>query len=87
MVYQDHLTKFVVLRHFQRESTDEEVNHLLDISPLFGNPPILQGDNGREFKNINLATMIGVKWPKYKIVHNKPRYPQSQSSVEGLLKR
>ena len=30
MIYQDHLTKFVVLCSLQRKSDDEVVNHLLD---------------------------------------------------------
>ena len=38
----------------------------------------------REFKNINLATMIREKWPECKIVHGKPRHPQSQGSVERV---
>ena len=49
MVYQDHLTKFVVLRALQRKSEDEVVKNLLDIFSLFGPPHILQSDNGREF--------------------------------------
>ena len=86
IVYQDHLTKFVVLRPLQKKSADEVVNHLLDIFSLFGSPHILQSDNGREFKNVNLATMIRDKWPECKIVHGKPRHPQSQGSVERVNK-
>ena len=86
MVYQDHLTKFVVLRPLQRKSADEVVNHLLDIFSLFGSPHILQSDNGRESKNINLATMIRDKWSECRIVHGKPRHPQSQGSVERVNK-
>ena len=84
MVYQDHLTKFVVLRALQKKSADEVVKNLLDIFSLFGPPHILQSDNGREFKNINLATMIREKWPECKIIHGKPRHPQSQGSVERV---
>ena len=86
MVYQDHLTRFVVLRPLQKKSADEVVNHLLDIFSLFGSPHILQSDNGREFKNVNLATMIRDKWPECKIMHDKPRHPQSQGSVERVNK-
>ena len=68
MVYQDHLTKFVVLRPLQKKSADEVIKYLLDIFSLFGSPHILQSDNGREFKNVNLATMIREKWPECKIV-------------------
>ena len=47
MVYQDHLTKFVVLRALQRKSADEVVKNLLDIFSLFGPPHILQSYNGK----------------------------------------
>ena len=86
MVYQDHLTKFVVLRPLQKKSADEVIKYLLDIFSLFGSPHILQSDNGREFKNVNLATMIREKWPECKIVHGKPRHPQSQGFVERVNK-
>ena len=82
MVYQDHLTKFVDLRPLQRKSADEVVNHLLDIFSLFGFPHILQSDNGREFNNINLATMIRDKWPECKIVHGS----HDTRSTKALLK-
>ena len=47
-VYQDHLTRFVVLRALQRKSADEVVKNLLDTVSLFGPAQILQSDNGRE---------------------------------------
>ena len=49
MVYQDHLTKFVVLRPLQRKSAYEVVNRLLDIFSLFAFRHILQSENGSEF--------------------------------------
>ena len=85
-MYQDHLTKFVVLRPLQRKCADEVVIDLLDIFSLFEFSYILQSDNGREFKNVNLATMIRDKLPECKIVHGKPRLPQSQGSVERVNK-
>jgi hypothetical protein len=48
---------------------------------MFGAPFLLQSDKGREFSNKiiqNLAEM----WQKMKLVHGKPRYSQSQESVE-----
>ena len=53
MAYQDHLTKFVMLPHLSK-SAREVVDNLLDVFCLLGPPHILQSDNGREFKNINL---------------------------------
>nr|XP_022900153.1 KRAB-A domain-containing protein 2-like [Onthophagus taurus] len=51
MVYQDHLTKFVVLRSLKTKRATEVAHHLLDIFLTFGAPCILHSDNGREFVN------------------------------------
>ena len=58
----------------------------LDIFCLIGPPYILQSDNGKEFKNIDLAKMIRELWPGCKIVNGRPRHPQSQGSVERVNK-
>ena len=81
MVYQDHLTKFVVLHLLQKKSADLVVNHLLDIFFLFGSPDFLQSDNGREFKEIYLAAMIRDKWPECEIVPEL--LPQRQTNLKN----
>ncbi|KAG8173716.1 hypothetical protein JTE90_023692 [Oedothorax gibbosus] len=48
MVYQDHLTKFVLLRALNK-TAQEVVSQLVDIFITFGAPCILHSDNGREF--------------------------------------
>ena len=58
----------------------------LDIFCLIGPPHILQSDNGKEFKNIDLAKMIRELWPGCKTVNGRPRHPQSQGSVERVNK-
>ena len=81
MNYQDHLTKFTILRPFKSKNAEEVAYQLMDIFCIFGTPFILQGDNGREFANKiiqNLAKM----WPGIKRVHGKPRCSQSQGSVD-----
>jgi hypothetical protein len=50
MVYQDHLTKFVVLKLLEYKQT-EEVPNIIVIFRLIGAPTILQSDNGRAFSN------------------------------------
>ena len=47
--YQDHLTKFALLRPITSKLAAEVGFQLLDIFLLFGAPHILQSDNGREF--------------------------------------
>ena len=54
----------------------------MDIFCELGPPLILQSDNGREFKNSLLFQLINEKWPATKIIHGKPRHPESQGSVE-----
>ena len=55
--------------------------HLLDIFLTTGAPAILQSDNGAEF-TAAVITEVCKLWPELKIVHSKPRMPQSQGSVE-----
>ena len=52
-----------------------------------GAPNILQSDNGKEFDNKLLLSSLNKLWPCSKIIHGKPRYPQSQGSVESANKR
>ena len=81
MNYQDHLTKFTILRTLKGKTAGELAYQLRDIFCMFSAPFILQSDNGRKFANKiiqNLADM----WPGMKLVHGKPRHSQSQGSVE-----
>ena len=86
LMYQDHLTKFIVLRPLKRKTATEVTSILLDILCLIGLSHILQSDNGREFKNINLTKMIRELWPGCKTVNGRSRHPQSQGSVESVNK-
>lgn len=81
MVYQDHLTKFVMLRPLMSKRAEEVAHHLTDIFLIFGGPCILQSDNGKEFAN-SVISELKKMWSELKIVHGKPRHSQSQGSVE-----
>ncbi|XP_050307832.1 KRAB-A domain-containing protein 2-like [Anthonomus grandis grandis] len=81
MVYQDHLTKFVQIRPLTSKRAKEVAKSLVDIFCIFGAPSILQSDNGREFAN-HVIEELCTMWSGLKIVHGKPRYSQSQGSVE-----
>ncbi|XP_076089944.1 KRAB-A domain-containing protein 2-like [Mytilus galloprovincialis] len=81
MHYQDHLTKFSVLRALKSKRAAEVAYQLLDIFLLFGAPHILQSDNGREF-TAHIITELKSLWSELVIVHGRPRHPQSQGSVE-----
>lgn len=47
--YQDHLTKYHILRPLRSKTAVEVAHHLFGIFIDFGAPQILQSDNGREF--------------------------------------
>ncbi|XP_071055094.1 KRAB-A domain-containing protein 2-like [Onthophagus taurus] len=81
LVYQDHLTKFVILRPLESKRAEEVAYHLVDIFTTFGAPVVLQSDNGREFCNRIIEELKSL-WPELKLVHGKPRHSQSQGSVE-----
>ena len=81
MVYQDHLTKFCILRPLTSKRATEVAFQLADIFLLIGAPVVLQSDNGSEF-TAAIITELATLWPGLKIVHGKPRHPQSQGSVE-----
>lgn len=67
--YQDHLIKFVQLRLLKNKRV-EVANYLVDIFTIFGEPNILQSDNGKFFSNkiVKKICMIG---PELKIVCSK----------------
>ncbi|CAF1272724.1 unnamed protein product [Didymodactylos carnosus] len=48
--YQDHFTKFCVLRPMKTKTAAEVAYHLLDIFTMFGAPVILQSDNEDELE-------------------------------------
>ena len=83
MVYQDHLTKFCVLRPLNTKRAAEVAYQLMDIFLLLGAPQILQSDNGSEF-TASVIVELKLLWPDLLIVYGKPRHPQSQGSVERL---
>ena len=81
MVYQCHLTKFCILRPLTSKRAAEVAYQLLDIFLMFGAPCILQSDNGSEF-TAQVIQELRIMYPQLKMVHGKPRHPQSQGSVE-----
>ena len=79
--YQDHLTKFVILKPLKSKKASEVNECLLDIFTTIGVPEIIQCDNGNEFSEIQ-SKLLDVYWPNCKMVRSRPRHPQSQGSVE-----
>ena len=85
---QDHFTKYIHLRALKTKTAAEVAWHLFEIFIEFGAPAILQSDNGREFRAAIIEELL-LLWPDLKLVHGRPRHPQSQGSVErsnGVVK-
>ena len=85
--YQDDFTKWIVLKALNNKCAKGVANNLVTIFYTLGAPNILQSDNGKEFDNKLLLETLNVLWPSTKIIHGKPRKPQSQGSVENANNR
>lgn len=81
LVYQDYLTKFIILRPLHKECACEVAHKLIDIFTIFGAANILQSDNGHEFISQVVEEVCSI-WPELKIVHGKPHHSHNQESVE-----
>ena len=78
--YQDHLTKYLLLRPLKRKTAEAVVKKVKQIFADFCPPRILHTDNGREFDNGLLESLC--KDFNVELVHGKARHSQSQGSVE-----
>lgn len=79
--YKEHLTKFSFFRPLKCKKASEVAMELLHIFLTFGAPHVLQSDNGREF-TAGIINELSSLWPDLILVNGRPRYPQSQGSVE-----
>jgi hypothetical protein len=88
---EDHFTKFHILWP-QEHKTAEEVCYGLKhyVFAYFGLPNILQSDNGLEFKNTLVRNLLETWEGSCKMIHGRPRHPQTQGLVEqsnGTMER
>lgn len=79
----DHWSKFNFAFPLQRKSASDVANALQKwVFPFMGLPSILQSDNGREFVNQLIDSVLST-WPgQVQLVSGRPRHPQSQGLVE-----
>lgn len=80
MVYQDQLTKFVMLKALQTNGAEEMAYNLLDIFTTNGVPVILQSHNGRDFCS-RLIKALHSAWKYVRLVHGNA---QGQSQAENF---
>lgn len=80
LVYQDHFTKFTLIRPLKRKTAKATNAIIFDFFCTLGPPDILQTDNGKEFKNSLLkrvSVVMGVT-----MRHARPRNSQANGGVE-----
>ena len=86
----DHFTRFSWAKSLTSKRAVEVAAYLFDLFHSLGSPPtILQSDNGKEFC-ASVITELTQMWPSLKIIHGRPRHPQSQGLVEranGILEQ
>ena len=68
--YEDHLTKFCIVRPLVRKIKESIAAKLVTIFSIIGSPHILQSDNGREFVNQVVLEVVKLL-PGWKIVNGK----------------
>ena len=68
-----------------KKNVRKKLPAILSVFYSLGAPNILQSDNGKEFYDRLLLETLNALWPSTKIIHGKPRKPQSQGSVENIL--
>ena len=78
--YQDHLTKFAVLRPLTSKLAADVGFQLLDIFLLFGAPHMLQSDNVREF-TANIIKELKDMLPDCTLVHGKLQFNRLQCNL------
>lgn len=69
--YQDHGTKFSLLRPLKSKQAKEVAEELTKIFYTCGAPRILQSDNGKEFVARVVEEVVNI-WPNCKILHGRP---------------
>lgn len=78
--YQDHFTKYCLLRALKMKNAESVANQLKLIFSDFGPCKELQTDNGREFANSTIEKIV--KDYGGELIHGKARHSQSQGSIE-----
>uniref|UniRef100_H2YWF5 Integrase catalytic domain-containing protein n=1 Tax=Ciona savignyi TaxID=51511 RepID=H2YWF5_CIOSA len=82
IVYQDQLTKFVMLHEVASKDAVDVAHQLLDILLLFGAPLILQSNSESAF-TAEVVKELKLAWPKLAMVYGKP-YFQTENHFESI---
>ena len=80
-VMKDHFTRFLRIRPLEQKTGVAVAQLLFQIFTETGAPTILHTDNGREFRNKSVKSVVAL-FPPCKMVHGRPRNSRCQGSVE-----
>ncbi|XP_015363902.1 PREDICTED: KRAB-A domain-containing protein 2-like [Diuraphis noxia] len=83
MYYQEHLTKYIVLKPLKSKCAEEIAYHLIDIFTLFGAPAILQSYCGEQFVT-SVINKLHDQWDEVKIDYGWAKHSESQESIERV---
>lgn len=78
----DCFSRYSFTKAIKEKSAEEVLKFLQETFSVFGFPAILQSDNGKEFKNALISQFCNDN--RVRMVHGRPRHPQSQGKVERL---
>lgn len=78
----DCFSRYCFTKAIKEKTAEEVLKFLQETFATFGFPGILQSDNGKEFKNSLVSQFCSENG--IKIIHGRPRHPQSQGKVERL---
>ncbi len=83
LVIIDVFSGFVILRACKSTDADEIARHLWDVFCTFGVPKILQSDNGPEFVNLILNTLVRIVGIDRRLI--TPYNPRADGKVERAV--
>ena len=89
LVFQEHLTKFVILKALKTTNASETVKHLLDIFCMFGAPSVLQSDNLLFVTDV--LKKLKTDWPEGKIRNgstgqsDEVKFNKTNQDIEGMV--
>lgn len=70
LVYEDRVSRFVVLEGLRENTANEVAERLLDVLAIIGAPQVLQSSNGRKFAE-EVARELRLLWKDFVILHGE----------------
>ncbi|KAK9883815.1 hypothetical protein WA026_002011 [Henosepilachna vigintioctopunctata] len=90
LAYQDHHTKFMILRPLQNDLPEIIAQELSNIFMMFGIPKVLESHNGKYFVN-KIINSIDNLWSETIIGHGEPKLSdipcKSPEEIEKLIRK